>query len=157
MTNWSDFQALLQAIAPAREEILAARRMYPAIHIDHQDYWWSEQVAKIAAEFSLTVEQIVEYDERLDQDSEDAITVFYYEDKWLAGEPCFDVRYGSQKLPKGVCPIGYITRKGALVKSIATFAAQLQQLKSIVASALISVGAWDADFEALLKDGVIKF
>lgn len=41
--------------------------------------------------------------------------LFYSDQKWLSGDPCFDVRYDAQILPKGSVVVGMVDRKGNAV------------------------------------------
>lgn len=38
----------------------------------------------------------------------DSATIFINDEKWLASEPCVDVRYGTQCLPHGSWVVGFV-------------------------------------------------
>ena len=74
-----------------------------------------EQLAEITQKFSISVEEVDRYLMRLllARNKASIVTVFYNENRWQEGGSCFDIRFGSQMLPRGSVSIGTLFANGA--------------------------------------------
>lgn len=101
----------------------------------------------VAKKFGVKVEMVWEYYKLISSPTSSRAVIFFNYERWLGGQPCFDLRVEVQALPSSSVVVGFVLENGwGVIIPPALEKSQIGQFKEICRKGLDAVGLIDHEW-----------
>jgi hypothetical protein len=126
---------------------IEARQAIQELYNDNLNSELDSELKKVAKKYRVDVDLVRQYYDLISKGTSSRAVIFFNYERWLGGQPCFDLRVEVQALPSSSVVVGFVLENGwGVIIPPALEKSQIDQFKEICRKGLDAVGLIDHEW-----------